>query len=326
VLVDNHSTDESLIRISEWSEKNDPEHVSLDAGPKAVVMTKYDRLTAESGGLSLVEKGLSQDPQIMNLIFIESNENIGFARGCNLGIRYALSCNADYIWLLNNDTVTESNSLSAMVDFLEIHADIQGVTCQIRWYDDPSRVWNCGGNINAYGDRRYFHHNASINRVPNSGYKLVTFVTGCASLFRSKLFKETGLLTERFFHGEEDFELGLRLKRLNLKLACLYKAIVYHKGSVSINKAADDQAVGLGYIFYLNRLLNIRNYLHPLIWFVWRIMCLFYIVPTIKSRYQLSWAAIIRFCQLLLKDTIELRSVNKQKFNQVLNGMQPYNF
>ena len=43
---------------------------------------------------------------------IETSANLGIAGGNNVGIRYALDQGAEYIWLLNNDTIVDPHSLS----------------------------------------------------------------------------------------------------------------------------------------------------------------------------------------------------------------------
>ena len=59
-----------------------------------------------------LEKLRALYPQIQ---YIESKINKGFAGGCNLGIQYAYDQGADYVLLLNNDTVVDPNFLEALV-------------------------------------------------------------------------------------------------------------------------------------------------------------------------------------------------------------------
>ena len=53
-------------------------------------------------------------------VWLPQNKNLGFGQANNIGIRYALKNNADYILLLNQDatislTVMEANSISCSV-------------------------------------------------------------------------------------------------------------------------------------------------------------------------------------------------------------------
>ena len=50
---------------------------------------------------------------------IESKENLGFAKANNIGIRYAIDNNADYVFLLNQDAWIENDTLTALLRTFE---------------------------------------------------------------------------------------------------------------------------------------------------------------------------------------------------------------
>lgn len=53
-------------------------------------------------------------------ILIESQENLGFAKANNIGIRYALDHNADYVFLLNQDAwLNEADAISKMLEVFD---------------------------------------------------------------------------------------------------------------------------------------------------------------------------------------------------------------
>lgn len=54
------------------------------------------------------------------VIHLHSEENLGFAGGCNLGIREAQASAADYVCLLNNDTIVEPGFLEPLVARAEV--------------------------------------------------------------------------------------------------------------------------------------------------------------------------------------------------------------
>ncbi len=53
------------------------------------------------------------------ITFIKNKKNFGFAGGVNVGIKYALSKKADYVLLLNNDTLIHRSFLEALIKFSE---------------------------------------------------------------------------------------------------------------------------------------------------------------------------------------------------------------
>src|SRR3989344_6423355 len=60
------------------------------------------------------------------VILIETENNLGFTGGNNIGIRSALDVNADFIWILNNDTLVDKNILSTIEVFKDPNVGIVG--------------------------------------------------------------------------------------------------------------------------------------------------------------------------------------------------------
>ncbi len=80
---------------------------------------------------------------------VETGANLGFAGGCNVGIRRALERGADYLWLLNSDTWVDADALTAMVELAERDPALGAVGSVICDQAVPERVlaWGGGGSI-----------------------------------------------------------------------------------------------------------------------------------------------------------------------------------
>lgn len=52
---------------------------------------------------------------------IESKENVGFGRANNIAMRYALDQGCDFVFLLNQDTWVESDTIAALIDIQKSH-------------------------------------------------------------------------------------------------------------------------------------------------------------------------------------------------------------
>src|SRR5690349_20113075 len=68
----------------------------------------------------LIDNGSSDDLRIVHALFstltiVRNEENLGFAEGCNRGFSHALFSNAQYVLLLNNDTVVDPAILFSFV-------------------------------------------------------------------------------------------------------------------------------------------------------------------------------------------------------------------
>lgn len=61
---------------------------------------------------------------------IESKENLGFARGNNLGVKYT-DPKGGYVLFLNSDTIVPTGTLVHMLRFMEEHPDVGLSTCKV---------------------------------------------------------------------------------------------------------------------------------------------------------------------------------------------------
>jgi GT2 family glycosyltransferase len=212
------------------------------------------------------------------LVFIENSENLGFAKGCNVGVRFAAALGSEWALLLNNDTRVAPDALQKLRNFTRAHPEFVAVTPQIRYFNAKGRVHNCGGQLTFFGSRRYRHEGAVAAELPRVTHAPITFVTGCALMFRHSV---TGALTEQFFFGEEDYEFSLRLQQRGLSMACVYEAVVHHKIGTSVRKVS--KPVGGILLQYVCRLLNTRNYYSRLRWNTTRLLAYLYL-PVLYGR------------------------------------------
>ncbi len=195
------------------------------------------------------------------LVFVQNEENLGFARGNNVGVRFAELVGAEWVMLLNNDTVVAPEAFRELRAFLRSEPSFVALTPQIRHFEPGTRIQNCGGRLTYLGSRRYNFENQDVSSLPRVPFSVISFITGCALLFRHAV---TGPLTEDFFFGEEDYEFSLRLKKCGLRMACVHGAVIRHKGGSTINRTS--KRLGAILVHYANRLANVRNYYSPVRW------------------------------------------------------------
>jgi len=201
------------------------------------------------------------------LVFIENGENLGFARGNNVGLRFAELIGAEWVMVLNNDTVVAPEMFRELRAFREAHREFVAITPQIRYYEPNTRIQNCGGDLTYFGSRKYRFAGKDASGLPKLDSLPVTFVTGCALLFK---YTVTGALSEDFFFGEEDYEFSLRMKKRGLKMACAYGAVVHHRMGSSAGRHS--RPVGSILAHYANRLVNTRAYYSNLRWQVTKLL------------------------------------------------------
>lgn len=230
---------------------------------------------------------------IRNLIIevYETGCNYGFAKGNNEAVRYiAEKWDTENYLLLNNDTIVEPDFLVNLENFGIKNPEYKVLTPVICYNSDRDLVWNCGG-WQRLGFRKYYYANQSISDIREidsetglvlTTHKDVSFLTGCALFFKRELLDgECRVFTEDFFFGEEDFEFCMRMNKIQVKMACVMDAKIYHKVS---SATSQKNPKGKIYIHYLNRCIDIRTRKGGLFYFFWCTISFFYAVLLLKRQ------------------------------------------
>ncbi len=163
---------------------------------------------------------------------IRNEENLLFAAGNNVGISKALKGEADYILLLNNDTVVGPRFAYRMIEAFDMpEAGIVGP--KILYFDDPQRIWYGGGGF--YPILGVPKHE-NIRKSDSEGAEKVTetgYVTGCAMMVKKEVFEDAGLLDPSYRIYCEDVDFCLRAARAGWKCYYAPEARIWHKVSSS---------------------------------------------------------------------------------------------
>ncbi len=163
-------------------------------------------------------------------IIFANRANAGFGAGNNVGIRLAFESGAAFVWLLNNDTRVEPNTLQAMLEMALTDSSIGAVGCVLRYMDQPDRVqaWG-GGEVNLFlGSSK--HHLGPV--LPGK----LHYLSAASILISREAFNAVGGFDEGFFMYWEDVDLSFRIQRAGFKLKVADSAVVFHKESASTGK------------------------------------------------------------------------------------------
>lgn len=167
-----------------------------------------------------------------DVVLIKSDKNLGFSGGNNLGIEYAMKSNADYVMLLNNDTVVDKNLLKELIKSAEEHAPAGIITGKILYYSEPDRVWYAGGYMNL-NKARIHHCHIQENDTFDDCEREVSFATGCLVMMPKEVIQKIGMLNDIFFMYSEDAEYCARVQNAGYKIWYTPEAKIYHKISAS---------------------------------------------------------------------------------------------
>lgn len=162
------------------------------------------------------------------VICLRNETNLGFAGGNNVGIRKATG---DYIALLNNDAVADSDWVEQMVAVMEGDESIGAVASVVRDGHAPDRLDSFGVGVALDGMSRQLCHG---DPLPLDGPpRDVLAFSGCACLIRRSALDQVGLLDERFFAYCEDTDLSLRLLHAGWRIVATPRAKITHYYSQS---------------------------------------------------------------------------------------------
>lgn len=172
---------------------------------------------ASTDGTADYLKAISKVKVISNI------ENLGFAGGCNQGIKAATG---DWVVVLNNDVIVAPGWLDGMLNAAE-YWKLQIVTPAIR-------EGEFNYDINAYADELTSRMRLVIRRGKTNGI--------CFMVHR-KVFETIGLLDEKFLIGQyEDKDFFLRASRAGFSLGTVGSAFLHHFGSVTQKAMKRNQA------------------------------------------------------------------------------------
>jgi len=165
---------------------------------------------------------------------METGRNLGFAAGNNIGIRYALSRGAKYVWLINNDAKADPNALTSLVETADAFPKAGAVGSVIYQMDEPRQIqaWG-GGGVSLWLGKTWVHTTQRASRR-------LDYLSGASLLLRREALVEVGLLDERYFMYWDDTDVCVRLRKAGWRLAVAERSYVWHKQCASLGRKSPE--------------------------------------------------------------------------------------
>jgi GT2 family glycosyltransferase len=259
IVVDNGSSNDSVEKIKDWCQGKIPvqtHFVEFEPRLKPVARLDYNRREAESGGDVRRETEVETSPSQTRLVLIQTGENLGFAGGNNVALRYCLKRDYGYLWLLNNDTVVDSASLAEMIEIAESEGTIGVAGPMILFYSRPQYIFSAGISLAKIGRRvRRIGIMKNFDAPLFNTTRDVEGIAGCALLIRRDSVRTIGLLDERYFLYMEEADWCTRAIQNHFRCVYVPKARVWHKGWGSVQREAGllDYYLARSQILYLKK-------------------------------------------------------------------------
>jgi len=174
--------------------------------------------------------------QLSGVTLIESSENLGFARACNLGAR---DIKVEYVLFLNPDAALYSETLDKALALMDRPENAQVGICGVQLIDANGNVARSCARFPTAGS--FVAQSLGLDKLlPGCGLlmtgwahdstKTVDHVIGAFFLVRKKLFDSLGGFDERFLLYLEDLDFSHRARQLGWTSTYLADAQAFHKG------------------------------------------------------------------------------------------------
>lgn len=189
---------------------------------------------------------LNKERKKENVHVIRSEENTGFTGGNNIGMQYALDHGADYILIINNDTIADSDLLKNLIEVLDSKPNI-GLTAPKIYFakgnefhkdrykkDDLGKVFWYAGGYTDWSNVKSIHRGVDeVDRGQYDKIEKTDFASGCCMLIKREVLKKVGLFEKRGFMYYEDAILCEQIKRAGYELWYVPTAILWHINAAS---------------------------------------------------------------------------------------------
>lgn len=184
---------------------------------------------------------------------IRSDENKGFSRGNNLGIKAA---RGQYLFLINNDTYIESDGIAYLIERLESHPEIGAASPKIRFAFPPQNIQFAGFTPLSPIALR----NKGIGfGCPDDGTfdtpHPTPYLHGAAMIIKREVIGKAGMMPEIFFLYYEEIDWSTSMSRAGYELWYEPRCTVFHKESQSTGQLSKLRT----YYLTRNRLLYARR-------------------------------------------------------------------
>ena len=195
-------------------------------------------IVVENGSEDGSAEALSKLRDIQLLL---SDINLGFSGGANLGIKHALAREANYVLILNNDTIVDRFLVKDMIAATRFGQIISpkiyfapGFEFHKKRYkkEDLGKViWYAGGKID--WDNIIGIH-IGVDQVDKGQFvkrRQIDLATGACMLVKTEVFEKIGLFDEKYFLYLEDMDFCTRAKKAGFKILFEPKAVLWHKNA-----------------------------------------------------------------------------------------------
>jgi GT2 family glycosyltransferase len=187
---------------------------------------------------------------------VQLSENLGFTGGCNRGLTRAMELGADYIFLLNNDTIVAGQAIEQLVQAMEPMPEVGQASAVLLYPGAEKRIQFIHCRVFRETTRQERLHENELLSDAHRRIHDVDFVPACAVMFRPQALKTVGFFDETLFTNWEDYDLCCRLVDSGWRIITVGTAEVVHAHGQTTGRTSPF----ITYLFTRNRLICLFRY------------------------------------------------------------------
>lgn len=180
---------------------------------------------------------------LKDIDLVISEKNLGYSGGNNLGIKRALGRQADWILVINNDTIVgpglvanllkDANRADIISPKIYFAPGFEFHKSRYKKSDLGKVIWYAGGQIDW---QNIIGSHIGVDQVDTGQFKKrreIDLATGACMFISRKVFEKIGLFDEKYFLYLEDMDFCVRAKKAHFKIIFEPQAILWHRNASS---------------------------------------------------------------------------------------------
>lgn len=281
-------------------------------GSKWIVKCLQSILESSTKCNILVIDNASNDgtPALIKILFpevevIDAGKNLGFGKANNIGLKYALEADADYVFLLNQDAWIEPDTIKKLVDFQKANQQF-GIISPIQLNGKGDEL---DKNFSKYITLKSISKlNESIEREVI--FEETNFVNAAAWLISKNCLNVVGGFDPLFLHYGEDRDYCYRATYLGFKIGVLFNVYIFHDRIYQKNNLFRKEQ-NRSYACAIAHLKNPKNKLvyNYFTWFIIRIK------KNLKYLFCFQYKKFINEIVVLYKIVLIFKDVKQSRFH-----------
>ncbi len=172
-----------------------------------------------------------------NVQVVETGQNLGVPWGYNIGFSTALEAGAEYVLMLNNDTILAPDMLEKLFDAATSDSNIAIAMPMVLYHDEPEVIWAAGAKRRIFPPAIVVIGEGKSEQRHAVESKEIEFAISCGLLIHRRAFEKVGLFDPGYFFYFDDWDFSERVRAHGLTICYVPSARMWHKVSRTTKQA-----------------------------------------------------------------------------------------